>query len=120
MDLIIGGVYQGKLDYAKRRFGVTDDEVFDCAKNEGLDTEKRCIYGLECYLKTCLLTGKTPDLDDFRPDAAVICTDIFCGLVPADDAERAWRELAGKSVTRLAARAETVTRIFCGLPQRLK
>lgn len=31
MDIIIGGVYQGKLDYAKAQFSLTDSDVFFCA-----------------------------------------------------------------------------------------
>ena len=38
MILIIGGAYQGKLDYAKEKFGLRDEDIFDCAKaNDGSD-----------------------------------------------------------------------------------
>ena len=30
MILIIGGAYQGKLDYAKEAFGITDGDVHIC------------------------------------------------------------------------------------------
>ena len=119
MDLIIGGVYQGKLAYAKARFDIAEEDVAYCGDAPKLDAAKRCVYGLERYLRACVRTGVDPVLD-LRPDAVVICQDIFCGVVPLAAEERAWRELAGRTVTALAARADTVTRIFCGLPQQLK
>ena len=117
MDLIIGGVYQGKLQYAMDTFGVREDEVFRCADEPVLDTSKRCVYGFEAYLRACLRAGAEPELPEH---GVVICQDIFCGVVPLTFEERQWRELTGRSLTALAAKADTVTRIFCGLPQRLK
>ena len=119
MDLIIGGMYQGKLDYAKTHFSIADQEVFRCTDAPVLDPSMRCICGLERYLRACVREGQKPALV-FRPDAVILCTDIFCGLVPESGEPRAWRVLAGRVVTSLAAQAETVTRIFCGIPQRLK
>lgn len=119
MDLIIGGAYQGKLEYACRRFGLRREEIFFCGETPELDGTCRGIYGLERYLRACMAAGISPELT-LREDAVVICQDIFCGVVPLDREERLWRELAGRTLTMLAARAETVTRIFCGLPQSLK
>lgn len=120
MDLIIGGQYQGKLAYARQAFGIADSEIFCCTEDGEPDFSRRCIAGLERYLRACRRDGRAPGLERLREDAVVICTDIFCGLVPMNEEERAWREFAGRTVTGLAAQAETVTRIFCGLPQRLK
>ena len=50
----------------------------------------------------------------------VIFDDISCGIVPLDDKERAWREASGRLLSFLAKRADTVTRIFCGLPLEVK
>ena len=55
MDIIIGGVYQGKLDYAKAQFSLTDSDVFFCSECPVLDLTKRCIYGFE---HTCGLVRK--------------------------------------------------------------
>ena len=43
MILIIGGAYQGKLDFAKEAFGITDGDVHTCGAGE-IDFSKRCIY----------------------------------------------------------------------------
>ena len=53
-------------------------------------------------------------------DKILLCEDISCGVVPIDPEQRAWREAVGRMNAMLAARAERVTRIFCGLPMELK
>ena len=119
MELIIGGVYQGKLDHAVRKYGFSDEDIFFCTDEPWIDTEKRCIYGLEKYIRACVRTGTEPVVE-FADAEVVICQDIFSGLVPVDPADRAWREAAGRAFTKLAQRADTVTRIFCGIAQNIK
>ena len=50
----------------------------------------------------------------------VISTETGGGVVPADAGERAAREAAGRLACLLAERADTVVRVFCGLPTALK
>lgn len=119
MHLIIGGAYQGKLDYAKNTFGIEEADICICTANEEPDFTKRCLVHYEEYIRYCLCTKKTvaPPL---REDAVILAEDIFCGLVPMEEETRAWREETGRALTALAFRAETVTRVFCGLPLQLK
>jgi len=119
MHLIIGGAYQGKLEYAKQQFGIAPDEICECNEKGKPDFSKRCLNHYERYLKFCLKQNITP-FTDFTKESVIICQDIFCGIVPADREERAWRELAGRTVTVLARQAQSVTRIFCALPTKLK
>lgn len=119
MDLIIGGAYQGKLDYAKERFHLTDKDIYTCTANEDADVSRRCLDRVQEAVLRALRAGRAPELD-FRPDAVILCDDIFCGVVPTDEETRAWREQTGRLLGELARRAETVTRVFCGIPQRLK
>ncbi len=119
MDLIIGGAYQGKLDYAKTEYSLADSDIYTCTNDKDLDLSKRCIYHFEEYLLYCYRNGITPLLD-FDEDKIVIMNDIFCGVVPIDTEIRGWREFCGRSVSALTKKADGVTRIFCGLSQRLK
>ena len=48
MILIIGGAYQGKLDFAKETYGVAEEQVHTCTDGE-IDFSKRCIYHLETF-----------------------------------------------------------------------
>ena len=50
----------------------------------------------------------------------LLADDVSCGVVPVDETARAWREDTGRFLTELAARSARVTRVFCGLPLRLK
>lgn len=119
MHLIIGGAYQGKLEYAMRRFELKTEEIFYCSEQAEVDTSKKCIYGFEKYIRACCREKKTP-IDNLPKGTVIICQDIFCGIVPVDREERAWREMAGTLITALAVRADTATRIFCGLAEKLK
>ena len=118
MDLIIGGAYQGKLSYARLAFGLDESDICDC-REEGCELSRRCLYHYEAYVRRCLREGAaiTPPL---RSDAVIIADDIFCGVVSIDPEERLWREECGRALTALALASESVTRLFCGLPLRLK
>ena len=50
----------------------------------------------------------------------VIATEVGCGVIPIDAREREKREAAGQLACALAARADTVIRVCCGIPQLLK
>ena len=50
----------------------------------------------------------------------VIATEVGGGVVPVDPAERAAREAAGRLACLLAARADCVVQLFCGIPTVLK
>ena len=120
MILIIGGAYQGKLDFAKENFGVTEGDVYICHE-DAIDFSKRCILALEEF------AHHHPDpIGYFEAnrekwqDSILICRDIFCGVVPMGAENRAWRQKTGRLCQYLSREAEQVSRIFCGLEQRLK
>ena len=82
---------------------------------------KRCIYCAEEFAL------HHPDpigyLDAHRAlwqDSVIILRDMFCGVVPCSPEERAWRQKTGRLAQYLGREAERVSRIFCGLEQRLK
>ena len=105
MDLIIGGAYQGKLDYARERFHL---EAEDLAFYEnGYDTTRRCLCYLEQAVYDAVAAGRPFELPPLRADAVVICTDVSCGVVPMDRVQRLWREEVGRTVCALARRADS-------------
>ena len=126
MILIIGGSYQGKLEFARQRWGLRDEDIFTCTEQtEVLDLSKRCIAYIDRYALNCARRGAEP-ADLFREnlnrlkDSILIATDVSCGVVPIDPVLRAWREACGRIDNALAGAADEVWRLFCGLPQRLK
>lgn len=122
MRLIIGGAGQGKRDYAKRTYGLTDS---DFARSFSEATSAQCLYGLETIIKEVLSRQNDPfqqimSLIERNPSLIVICDEVGCGVVPIDRGERLWRETVGRTCCRLAERAESVERIFCGISMKLK
>jgi len=124
MILIIGGAYQGKLDFAKTLEALSDGDIFTCNGTE-IDFSKRCIDKIEEFTYACV-QNHVDAIAYFRTHHAawsnsiLICQDITCGVVPLGSDMRAWREMTGRLCQYLAAKAERVSRIYCGLEHRLK
>lgn len=129
MHLIFGGAYQGKLEYVKSKYGFADHDIFICTFNSGIeekiDFSKKVIYHLEEFVRTCLFNKIEAKeyLEDHHEqwkDKVIICTDISSGIVPLEEELRAWREMVGRTMVYLGKEAEEITRLFCGIPQKLK
>ena len=125
MEFIIGGAYQGKLAYAKDKYALKDGEIFTCTEEKEIAFGARCIYNVQEYTLYCVKNGLDAT-EVFRThrdeweNSVLICEDIFCGVVPLGKELRAWREMTGRLCAYLSSEAKSVTRIFCGLEQRLK
>ena len=99
MLFVTGPLYSGKRTFAARFGG---RQIFDVQT----------------------LAAAAPDLEKLADELAaydvVIATEIGGGIVPMDAGERAAREAAGRLACLLAARADCVVELFCGLPTILK
>ena len=124
MILIIGGAYQGKLDYAKAAFSLAPEDIFACTGTE-IDFSKSCVNALEEFCYACIQHNIDPieyvkaHREDWQ-DSILICNDLSSGVVPMDPVQRQWRHATGRLCQYLAGHAERVSRIFCGLEQWLK
>ena len=124
MDLIIGGAYQGKLDYARETYHLKESDIFTCEGTE-IDFSRTAVYGLERFTLACIRAEKDPaqyikEHEAQWTDSVLICEDIFCGVVPLGAEMRQWRQQTGRLCQYLSGKARRVSRIFCGLEQRLK
>ena len=124
MVLIIGGAYQGKLAFARETFALSEGDIFTCTDGR-IDFSRRCVDRLEEYVLACVREGVDPaslfaSSPESWADSILICRDLSCGVVPISAEERAWRNETGRLCQYLAARADRVSRLFCGLEQRLK
>ena len=99
MLFITGPLYSGKRTFAQRFGG-------------------RQRYDVQA------LAATAADLEALADELAacdvVTATEVGGGVVPADPAERAAREAAGRLTQLLARRAAKVVRVWYGLPQTLK
>ena len=126
MILIFGGVYQGQLEYALERFGLSDNDIYRCSDdNTGEPAGKRIIYELDKWILAQVRAGIDSEQAVTRliagnNDAIVICNDISCGVVPVEEDMRRWREAAGRAISEIARTSDEVIRLFCGIPTVLK
>ncbi len=114
MVLIVGGMSQGKLDFAKRVLHVTD-------WSEGVLGEANCVHGLHQAIRA--LPDPEASISAWlktHPDSVLICDEVGCGVTPLDREDRAWREKVGRICCTLAKEATAVYRVYCGLEVRLK
>ena len=127
--LILGGSYQGKTAWAKRKFSLSDEDIFVCESDSMPDFSKKCLAHYENYVAYCLKNNLSPRTDFFDENASannqkakcpqiIICDDIFCGVVPIDAFQRKWREETGLCLQKIAEKAE-LWRIFCGRAERI-
>ena len=99
MIFITGPLYSGKRTFAQKFPGTRIAEVQQlAAQAENLE----------------ILADELSAYD------LVIATEVGGGVVPVAPAERAAREAAGRLACLLAARADCVVQMFCGIPTVLK
>lgn len=123
MRLIIGGAFQGKLSYAKEHYpGLTWVDGATCELDEIMHCEG--MYHFETYIKRRMQaqTEETivQEILTSNPGIVLVSREIGYGLVPVDAFERSYREQTGRICTELAKYAQSVERVVCGIPMKLK
>ena len=124
MDLIIGGAFQGKCDYAKKQHpeicwregrDLGADEIFTASG----------VLNLHEFIRKEMQAGQ--DLEGFgeelirrNPNLILTSCEIGYGVVPVDAFDRAYREKTGRICTVLASYSRKVTRVICGIGTVIK
>lgn len=136
MIFITGGAHQGKLDYAKNNYKLSDSDIADCADTDidKLDIDKlykkRCITNLQLIARDS--KSQTPEaLEDFvaelisrEKDTGIeyimVMDEVGSGIVPIKKEDRDYREAAGRLGCLIAESSRTVIRVICGIGQQIK
>ncbi len=156
MKLIIGGAFQGKLEYAQNTYKITDGWIDgrDCTCSQIVSC--RGIHHFHEYVRRMTGTGGNAFLPDGENDAetgtqvlwnfrnedltalenqadrfadwlmtenpklVIVSNELGYGIVPMEKRDRFWREATGRICTCIAARADEVVRVVCGIGMRLK
>lgn len=148
MKLVTGGAFQGKWDYARKRYQVYDGWIdgADCEPEE-IGTCRGILHFHE-YIRRLLerQTGAGGDaggrgkeesrpwelsvdsqaqafadfLMEKNPEIILVTNELGCGVVPIDPFDREYRETVGRICTCLASRADEVVRVVCGIGMILK
>ncbi len=106
MIFVTGPLYAGKETYIRRALG-WDEANF----------RARAVRDVQELVPCDDLAALA---DRLAARELVIATELGGGVVPVDAVTRRKREQAGRLACLLAARADTVIRVCCGLPQLLK
>jgi adenosyl cobinamide kinase/adenosyl cobinamide phosphate guanylyltransferase len=110
MELYIGGRAQGKTEYVKSTHPGQEARIWD---------------EFHLWVRQELQEGKNPEKDiaEFlkqNPDTIIVCDEVGNGIVPMDAFEREYRERLGRILITIAAKADRVERVICGIGQRIK
>ena len=63
MILVIGGAYQGKLDYVKETYGLTDEDVFTCEEGStAVGFDEKVVDHFERYVLALIKAGQVPEM----------------------------------------------------------
>ncbi len=113
MILVIGARASGKRAYVES-LGYGPGDIAD-----GVLDEKPVLYDLQD------LTMPDPEgapalFDRLLQKQVGVCDEVGSGVIPIDKGQRLGREATGRLCCRLAARAEKVVRLVCGVPQVIK
>lgn len=149
MLLVIGGSFQGKLEYVKKQYKKKGRELLPEEIAEGSTlTDRllgqtwqtiRVVHGLHLFVRCQLQKQKADKAVLPLPDAlaaecerqlekllfankelVLICDEVGYGIVPLDEAERCYREAVGRLLCSLAQQADEMVRIVGGMPIRIK
>ena len=126
MKLVVGGAYQGKVQFVCDTFGLTKEEMIDGATCEyEAIKEAKAIYNLQLYIKRLLMDGKEDKeflISQIKknPNIIVICNEMGSGLVPVEAFDRKYREMVGRVQCELAKNSKEVYRVYCGIGVKIK
>lgn len=129
MELYVGGSFQGKLKYVRKKCDISSEAVYTGKEISNLidkGTKERIILDqFHLWVRECMKKGENPE-EAFEqilsacPKCIVISDEIGNGIVPVDEFEREYRDRTGRILIEIAKKAEKVERIICGMGQRLK
>ena len=144
MVLIIGGAWQGKLDFARelaeekkaayepRQAAEYKKTAYGSCKvaegsTDSFEAALDCqvIHGFHEYVRRLLKENKSVEafiekIEEQNPEVIITTNELGCGIVPMGKDDREWREVSGRASVRLAGSSVQVYRLVCGIASRIK
>ena len=128
MELFTGGQYQGKTTYVRNLFPdikYIDGRERSLIENEKLsfiwdDFEASITELVESGLDDAGIKERIISILQKNQGIIIISRETGNGVVPIDGEQRRCRELTGRILCEISGMADKVTRIVCGIPQKLK
>ncbi|WP_294377795.1 bifunctional adenosylcobinamide kinase/adenosylcobinamide-phosphate guanylyltransferase [uncultured Clostridium sp.] len=134
MIFIIGGEYQGKLNYALNLTKFDNEDVIDCLDiggnlkiDEILNDKRPVIYNFNILIRELLklyddetVKEKIDRMFEHNKKLVVISNEIGYGIVPIDKFERRYREVTGRICCDVAKKSKEVHRVICSIGTIIK
>lgn len=126
VELIIGGAYNSKLNFALKYYNLKQEDFQNGAECD-LNTafSKKGIYNLHLLIKRFITSG----IDDYNKIIEkilssnieiIICNEVGNGVVPLDKIDNQMREYVGRILCLLSEKSTRVIRIYYGIPSVIK
>ena len=121
MMLVVGGAHSGKRTFVREKLGFAADDFVDAAQLAAGGVPA-AFAGHVAYRAEELVRALDADraLERLIGFDVVILPLVGSGVVPMRTEDAQWRERAGRLGCALAARADVVVRMTCGIPQVIK
>lgn len=144
MHIVIGGAYNGKANWVKSHYKLTErkDYVWHSAYKDSMLPRNLAQYNSSFVILEGIEHWVKGIVDEALPNAyeeavkvieawlnwsnqssnqlVLIGTDISKGIVPIDQKDRTWRDVTGYLYQRIAKDATTVHYIWYGIAKQLK
>lgn len=126
MELIIGGAYNSKLNFALKYYNLKQDDLHngaECSFDEAFS--RKGIYNLHLLIKRMIISG----INDYNKIIEkifasnieiIICTEVGSGIVPVDKIDNQMREYTGRILSILSEKSTRVIRVYYGIPSVIK
>lgn len=124
MELIVGGAFQGQLEYAEHTHpGLVWADGADCSREELLAAGG--VFDFQEFIRKSLLAGEevsglAAEIIAENPGLIVVSDEVGYGVVPMEAFDRAYREAVGRVCTQFAAASDRVVRVVCGIGTVIK
>lgn len=126
VELIIGGAYNSKLNFALKYYNLKQEDFQNGAECD-LNTafSKKGIYNLHLLIRRFIISG----IDDYNKIIEkilssnieiIICNEVGNGVVPLDKIDSQMREYVGRILCLLSEKSTRVIRIYYGIPSVIK
>ncbi|MET3575757.1 bifunctional adenosylcobinamide kinase/adenosylcobinamide-phosphate guanylyltransferase [Bhargavaea ullalensis] len=130
MHIYFGGAHNGKRDFVKGLLGEAAHEWIEAGELKALPeppSGRVVVAGLEEYINDHHTDEEEAVADVLRfleradrDGLIIILTDMGRGIVPVDPHARWLRDACGRLGQRLSRQADGITRIWYGIPQKIR
>lgn len=116
MILVVGGAYQGKMEYVKNHY----PEDYLLVPNYHLEIKKQLEEGQDPMEEAKRYVLGSSLMESEKREIIIVCDEVGSGVVPMEAFERQYREMTGRVCCYFAQEAKEVVRVIAGIGTKIK